>query len=123
MIGGKTIDEKPHAIYLKSGDIVIMSKESRLSYHAVPRVFKTVEKNWMIEGNLNKGNGSPSPMDQQRTKRQKTENVDDLNVDMDLWNACDTTDFWTPFSEYLNNNRININVRQVLPANATILVD
>lgn len=38
LIGGKSLDDKPTAILLKSGDIIIMSKESRLCYHGVPKV-------------------------------------------------------------------------------------
>jgi len=33
------LDEKPIAILLRSGDIIIMSEESRLCYHGVPKVF------------------------------------------------------------------------------------
>ena len=38
MIGGCTKQEKPVPLFLHSGDIVVMSEESRLAYHAVPRV-------------------------------------------------------------------------------------
>ncbi|CAH1965078.1 unnamed protein product [Acanthoscelides obtectus] len=46
LLGGHTIDEKPVAVLLRSGDIVIMSKESRLSYHAVPRILKADSEPW-----------------------------------------------------------------------------
>ncbi|XP_050442617.1 nucleic acid dioxygenase ALKBH1 isoform X2 [Adelges cooleyi] len=38
LIGGASLDDKPIAILLKTGDIVIMSDKSRLSYHGVPKV-------------------------------------------------------------------------------------
>lgn len=41
LLGGKTKDVTPSAMFLKSGDIVVMSKESRLCYHAVPRILKS----------------------------------------------------------------------------------
>lgn len=39
LIGGRSLDDKPIAILLRSGDTIIMSKESRLCYHGVPKVF------------------------------------------------------------------------------------
>lgn len=41
LLGGKTKEEQPSAMFLKSGDIVVMAKESRLCYHAVPKILKT----------------------------------------------------------------------------------
>lgn len=32
------MDDKPSAILLRSGDVIVMSKESRLCYHGVPKV-------------------------------------------------------------------------------------
>ncbi|XP_070578438.1 nucleic acid dioxygenase ALKBH1-like [Ptychodera flava] len=36
--GGKTRDVKPDAVFLKSGDVMIMSGETRWCYHSVPRI-------------------------------------------------------------------------------------
>lgn len=38
LIGGATKDVKPTAMFLKSGDVVVMTGESRVAYHAVPLV-------------------------------------------------------------------------------------
>lgn len=46
LIGGRTKEEKPTGVFLRSGDIVVMSKESRLCYHAVPRIMKTNKELW-----------------------------------------------------------------------------
>ncbi|CAG0882873.1 unnamed protein product [Darwinula stevensoni] len=40
LIGGATRDITPLALLLHSGDILVMSGESRLSYHAIPRIAK-----------------------------------------------------------------------------------
>ena len=40
LIGSTTKKDKPNAIRLDSGDVVLMSKESRVCYHGVPRVIK-----------------------------------------------------------------------------------
>ncbi|VEN55051.1 unnamed protein product [Callosobruchus maculatus] len=46
LLGGHTLDEKPIALLLRSGDIIIMSKESRLSYHAIPKILKADSEPW-----------------------------------------------------------------------------
>ncbi|KAK6999381.1 alkylated DNA repair protein alkB 1 [Biomphalaria glabrata] len=38
LLGGKTKSVQPMAVYVRSGDICIMSGESRLAYHAVPKI-------------------------------------------------------------------------------------
>jgi DNA alkylation damage repair protein AlkB len=40
LIGGKTKQIEPTAILVRSGDAIIMSGESRLCYHGVPRILK-----------------------------------------------------------------------------------
>lgn len=37
-LGGRTRDEKPRAILLRSGDVVVMGRASRLLYHGIPRI-------------------------------------------------------------------------------------
>jgi len=38
MIGGKTKEQESEAIFLRDGDVIIMSGFARMSYHAVPKV-------------------------------------------------------------------------------------
>ena len=38
LIGGSSLDTVPSAVLLRSGDILLMERESRLAYHAVPRI-------------------------------------------------------------------------------------
>jgi alkylated DNA repair protein alkB family protein 1 len=39
LLGGRTKDETPSAILVRSGDVVLMGGESRFAHHGVPRVF------------------------------------------------------------------------------------
>uniref|UniRef100_A0ACD5VLK1 Uncharacterized protein n=1 Tax=Avena sativa TaxID=4498 RepID=A0ACD5VLK1_AVESA len=39
LLGGKTRDEVPRAMFLRSGDIVLMASEARERFHGVPRIF------------------------------------------------------------------------------------
>ncbi|XP_050548142.1 nucleic acid dioxygenase ALKBH1 isoform X2 [Daktulosphaira vitifoliae] len=72
LIGGSTLDKNAFGILLKTGDIVIMSGESRLSFHGIPKVLPLLNDN-------------------------------------DLDDSYD----WKPFKNFIQDTRININVRQV----------
>ncbi|KAJ7389863.1 Nucleic acid dioxygenase alkbh1 [Desmophyllum pertusum] len=45
LIGGATRDVRPVALYVRSGDIIIMSGKSRTAFHAVPRIIKVGNEN------------------------------------------------------------------------------
>ncbi|GLV36041.1 AlkB [Carabus blaptoides fortunei] len=92
LIGGPTEDFPALPIFVESGDIIIMSKESRLCYHAVPKILPAFTKPWIECDNYN---------------------VTD-NIDGDLYTKCQDELFWQPFNSYIGTARININVRQVL---------
>lgn len=98
LIGGRSLEEKPTAIYLQSGDVMIMSGESRLCYHAVPRIIKTQASaalSLIIEDVDNA-------------------DIKTRTIDKDLFHDVGNPQFWEPFSRYMDDSRININVRQVL---------
>nr|CAD7260068.1 unnamed protein product [Timema shepardi] len=46
LIGGLTVEEKPTALLVENGDIVIMSGQSRLCYHGVPRIIPAYHTPW-----------------------------------------------------------------------------
>lgn len=98
-MGGKTLEEKPTALFLHSGDIVVMTKESRLSYHGVPRILKSSSEPWNI-------------LDDEDTEGNNLFDV--FKCDKVLYNMCSEQSFWKDFNEYIQSSRININVRQVL---------
>ncbi|CAL1527580.1 unnamed protein product [Lymnaea stagnalis] len=41
LLGGTTKAVKPMAVYVRSGDVCVMSGDSRLAYHAVPKILST----------------------------------------------------------------------------------
>ncbi|CAE5957227.1 unnamed protein product [Arabidopsis arenosa] len=43
LLGGKSKDDPPHAMYLRSGDVVLMAGEARECFHGVPRIFTDAE--------------------------------------------------------------------------------
>lgn len=127
MIGGPTRDEKPVAIFLKSGDIAVMSKESRLSYHAVPKIMKT-DVGWLNEPIENTetccasdetDNKVDDTDDERVPKRRRltvsTSDYCDSHAE-DIWAFIVDQTQWKPYADYISDCRININVRQVLDA-------
>ncbi|KAH8376312.1 nucleic acid dioxygenase ALKBH1 [Drosophila serrata] len=105
LIGGRSLEETPTALLLQSGDVLIMSGESRLCYHAVPRILKDHKTvNCDLSKEFDDSCGG------------------DLNaLDMDLFEHVGNLSFWQPFSDYIVDSRININVRQVLKPGQLLL--
>ena len=89
LLGGKTRDQAPLAMYLRSGDIMIMAGDSRLAYHAVPRILapKRCTGDSALPACLSRG---------------KETTAVDCREDIAI------------LEQYLATSRINVNVRQVL---------
>ncbi|XP_044748490.1 nucleic acid dioxygenase ALKBH1 [Coccinella septempunctata] len=92
LIGTESFDDKPTPILLRSGDIVIMTKTSHLSYHGVPKILE--DKGYPKWGDVD-----------------STEDFDDYN---NVLGTCFDGNLWMPYEKFLRNSRINMNVRQVL---------
>lgn len=91
LIGGQAQEDPASALFLKSGDIIVMSGESRLRYHGVPKILPAVEQPW--------------------------DNNESDNEQHYLWNVDD----WNKAKIYISEARINMNVRQVLQLGQTSL--
>lgn len=80
-----------------------MSGESRLAFHAVPRIIKTGQDN--------------EPPDALKWTEQTTQQECESKCCKNDFKATSVTDIseqnWSPFAQYLSNTRINVNVRQV----------
>ncbi|ALC49712.1 AlkB [Drosophila busckii] len=98
LIGGTTVDEKPSALFLRSGDVLVMSEQSRLCYHAVPRILPTDLKPW--------NDCLPPTKDDDKAVGHCMDTV--------LYSNVYDDQFWLPFEDYITDSRINVNVRQVL---------
>ncbi|XP_041981522.1 nucleic acid dioxygenase ALKBH1 [Aricia agestis] len=98
LIGGKDKSVEPTPILINSGDVVIMSKEARLCYHAVPRILRSSNQPW------NDLQHKEPPSKIKKTEESETNN-------------------FRIFSKYVEESRININVRQVLHKTQKSLTD
>lgn len=93
IIGDETKDSKPYALLIKSGDIIIMTNESRAAYHAVPRILK--------EESLNE-----KYFNYETDSFNSNENFPSSNVYVNDHE-------WSLFFQHININRINFTIRQV----------
>uniref|UniRef100_A0A663MA39 Nucleic acid dioxygenase ALKBH1 n=1 Tax=Athene cunicularia TaxID=194338 RepID=A0A663MA39_ATHCN len=93
LLGGLKREEAPTAMFMHSGDIMVMSGFSRLLYHAVPRVLPNPE-----------GTALPSCLDQALPSDLPVGSVIERSSDED-WQVC---------AKYLQSSRINMTIRQVL---------
>lgn len=80
-------------MFMRSGDIMVMSGSSRLLYHAVPCILPAPS-----------GHPLPSCLDQRTSKDELNECIVQTVCEKD-WEVC---------SLYLKTSRINMTVRQVL---------
>ena len=138
LLGGETKATKPLAMYLHSGDIVVMAKEARLAYHAVPRILQLKKDSLPVcfQGNseeLPPSEGTAEGSDQSSLSQPNSGSRSELGTKDSLKDAhtfdCaevalinteinDTIKDleWYGFEKYLIKSRINMNVRQVLPS-------
>lgn len=122
LIGGRTKDARPTAVFLKSGDIAVMARESRLCYHAVPKILPATKEPWNECG---EDSASCDEDDDSYifSKKRKLDARHDVSVmDTKLWTDVGTGEFWKEFGDYIRDCRININVRQVLKSGQTTLL-
>lgn len=101
-----------------------MSKESRLCYHAVPRIMTTnvdwlkLPSNELIEIDPKDYDENHSEeVNQNRKKRRlptPSENEYNDSFVEGVWASIADTEQWKPFGDYITDCRINVNVRQVL---------
>lgn len=103
LIGGNTKDEQPDALLLRSGDVIVMTREARLCYHAVPKVFHCSDAERSQRWEL------PDETDQPEVQTAAA-----TAIATSVWNDCRSTTTTSAFADYISNSRININIRQVL---------
>uniref|UniRef100_A0A3Q2YPF8 Nucleic acid dioxygenase ALKBH1 n=1 Tax=Hippocampus comes TaxID=109280 RepID=A0A3Q2YPF8_HIPCM len=89
LLGGTHRQDSPTAMYMHSGDVMVMSGLSRLFYHAVPRIVPAHQE--------------VADLDTERCSWQGGAIVE--QVSEEDWVVC---------SRYIHSSRINMTVRQVL---------
>lgn len=125
LLGGLSVDEKPAAMFIHSGDIVIMSGVSRLCYHGIPRILSTDRMPWNVADSkaecIQRNCFDYSVMDDTedygsatRLRKETNSTFFPSYFSSEIINSCAENYFWEPFGNYLRTSRINMNVRQVL---------
>lgn len=93
-MGGTKRQDLPTAMFMRSGDIMLMSGSSRLLYHAVPCILPAPTAH----------PPTPSYQDQRVAEDDPSDGIIRPVCEKD-WEVCST---------YLKTSRINMTVRQVL---------
>ncbi|KAM9782605.1 nucleic acid dioxygenase ALKBH1 [Neosynchiropus ocellatus] len=89
LLGGRRKQDAPTAMFMHSGDVMVMSGQSRLLYHAVPRIVPAPEE---LRDPV-----SVPPQDSRVVE----------SVPAEDWLVC---------RRYIQDSRVNVTVRQVLAA-------
>jgi alkylated DNA repair protein alkB family protein 1 len=119
LLGGLRIDEKPTAMLIRSGDIVVMSGVSRLCYHGIPRILSADKMPW---NDVDSESECPqrrrcdclATCDAEDSGKETTLALFPSCLSSEIIRSCMQDCFWEPFGNYLRTSRINLNVRQVL---------
>ncbi|XP_045610886.1 nucleic acid dioxygenase ALKBH1 [Procambarus clarkii] len=124
LIGGPRKATKPSAIFLHSGDIMVMTGLSRQAYHAVPRVLLVAEEPW--NASHNEVEVTEDIYEKERYTENKFSASNDFSNKVTLNIDCgekegikgrifkDNNDDIEDILNYVKSCRINMNVRQVL---------
>lgn len=129
LIGGQTKDIKPTALYVHSGDVIVMSQQSRLAYHGVPKILtprnpsvpdcltepalhQRIQEIKKLQGCIVEMEGCTktcsSPASNVPEHSYGLHFTDILKFDYQ-WLLSN----WKHFETYLTTTRINMNIRQV----------
>eukprot|EP01100_Stratorugosa_tubuloviscum_P004176 TRINITY_DN2038_c3_g1_i1.p1 TRINITY_DN2038_c3_g1~~TRINITY_DN2038_c3_g1_i1.p1 ORF type:complete len:386 (+),score=152.28 TRINITY_DN2038_c3_g1_i1:82-1158(+) len=117
LIGGETKSTVPTAIFVRSGDVVIMGGRARYCYHGVPRMISDSCPNYLKpeagcliqfphELQSKNQNNTENNQNNLENNQNNLENNQNSNI---FRNVAD----WIDCSNYMLDARININARQV----------
>ena len=112
------------ALFVKSGDVIVMTGESRLAYHAVPCIVKVSNADEPPECLTwdDHANGGGMPLLEQTEENNESpfecctvcrKYYDPRTIKDRLRDFSSNAKEWKPFASYLATARINMNVRQV----------
>ena len=118
------------ALWINSGDLVIMAGKSRVAYHAVPCIVKesasdeppeplklSVDPIDVVNNEMDidvQNTTEKQTVDKDILSRRKTCHCSSESCQNHLWSHFNMSkNEWEPFANYLSKTRININVRQV----------
>ena len=140
LIGGPTKQVRPKALLLNSGDIVIMSGQSRLAYHGVPKILSHF-RGGVHSQSFDSQSGVPRCLTKQvfETYLESQSSCDVGHTEMFVEQSgsaeCKTSSVamdkrgcssceeliktWHLFESYISTSRINVNIRQVTSEKCT----
>lgn len=122
LIGGPTKQTRPKALLLNSGDIVVMSGESRLAYHGVPKILPYFQEcgssskfgvQHLLKPCICGFGPTETAVDQSSAAEMCAGEVEKRGCP-----CCEELiKTWPLFESYISVSRINVNIRQVVSEN------
>ncbi|XP_029976191.1 nucleic acid dioxygenase ALKBH1-like [Salarias fasciatus] len=97
LLGGRRRQDPPTAMYMHSGDVMVMSGQSRLLYHAVPCILPAAAGRSALE--------AEGPVPDPDPDRDLRDGALPEPVSQEDWTVC---------RRYIQTSRVNVTVRQVL---------
>ncbi len=137
LIGGPTKQTRPKALLLNSGDVVIMSGESRLAYHGVPKVLPYFKEGEYVSKSNRQSILWPECLLRPVCETRSWCDFGISEMAANQSNAVQTCDIngeiekrgcpcceeliktWQLLESYISVSRINVNIRQVVSENCT----
>lgn len=126
LIGGETRSVCPHAILLRSGDIVIMSGPSRTFYHGVPKIVapsasspvpSALSQHILLDQiqrcDPTQEDGPIGSVCWVCGRERHSSGTEDRTEGESCTNCDKLASQWPDFENYLSISRINVNIRQV----------
>ena len=106
LIGGRSKEDRPIPVLVRSGDVLVMAGESRYCFHGVPCILPHTFQ-YVDGGSHSDGSGSG------KFDGEDDDENDEWVVDKNTDRFDSTNDSDRVLLQYLKQARININVRQV----------
>ena len=135
LIGGATKQTRPRALLLNSGDVVIMSGESRLAYHGVPKVLPYFKEGDVVSKSDRQSILWPECLlkpvlgtwscccfkTAEMAAVNQSNAVETCNeIEKRGCSCCEELiKTWQLLESYISVSRINVNIRQVVSENCT----
>lgn len=106
LIGTHEKSFAPHALLLRSGDVVVMSNEARIGYHGVPALLSKKLEDAFLDSSSSTFHDLYSSLSSLEGLERFESSIEDYKKESEAPNLPDLL-------AYLSENRLNMNIRQV----------
>ena len=113
LFGGPTREDTPTALWLRSGDAIIVTGEARLCYHGVPRIVEGSCPEFLLDPKRYRKFSTSQSSVGEAGDSTTSSRRDAMSGAAGAAGGDENEGFSTALVEYMSAARININVRQL----------